>query len=250
MSIESWNSLAHNFDENVLEISNHDLNGVINEQIKRLAKNGDTAADLGCGPGSLLPHLAKKFDTVYAVDYADELLRTAKERNGERNVKYFCHDLTSTKPLPFTADVTFSVNALITADHASRKAIAQSLWHTTRKNGFNVVVVPSMESTLHVYQTLVRINDHQERSRGQAVRDMDRLHKKEVLSPVDGIVSIGGVPTKCFTREEIVIFLSEIGFIVEEVSKVEYPWSEEIDDSPRWLEGPYPWDWLIVRHKS
>lgn len=250
MSVKSWNSLASNFDDYVLEIANHDLHGIINEQIERLVDKGTTAADMGCGPGSLLPLICNRFETVYAVDYADELLRVAKEKNDQKNIKYFCHNLASTTPLPFTADVTFSVNALISDSHVIRKAIAKSLFRTTRKNGYCVVVVPSMESITHVYQALVRCNERKKMDRGKAVRVMNRLYSKEVLSPVDGIVSIGGTPTKCFTREEISIFLSDTGFTVDQALKVEYPWAEEIDDAPQWLGEPHPWDWLVISHKS
>ena len=106
-----------------------------------------------------------------------------------------------------------------------------------------------MESVIHVYQSLVRCSVREKEDRRKAVRDITRLYKKEVLSPVEGIVSIGGTPTKCFTREEISIFLSEIGFTVDDILRVEYPWTEDIDDAPRWLKEPFPWDWLIISRK-
>ncbi|WP_455199032.1 class I SAM-dependent methyltransferase [Kaarinaea lacus] len=250
MNTNYWNSLASDFEDNVLEIANHDLNGVLEEQIMRVAKKGAVAADLGCGTGSLLPLLHDKFDTVFAVDYADELLNVAREKNHYENVEYICHDLVSKTPLPFTAEVVFSINALISTNHEHRQAIAQSLWSTTSKNGCCVVVVPSMESVMHVYQALVRCNTREEMGRRKAVSHVTRTYQKEVLSPVDGIVSIGGTPTKCFTREELSIFLSDTGFNIEALHRVEFPWEEEIDDAPRWLKGPYPWDWLIIGRKE
>lgn len=249
MNIKYWNSLASDFEDNVLEIANHDLQGVIEEQVERMAKEGAVAADLGCGTGSLLPYLSNKFEKVYAVDYADELLNVAKKKYKYKNVEYICHDLISKKSLPFSADVTFSVNSLISDKHANRQAIAQSLWRSTNKQGFSMVVVPSLESVTHVYQTLVRCNVRQQIDRREAVSDITHLYKNEVISPVDGIVSIGGTLTKCFTREEITVFLSEIGFTIEDVQRVEYAWDEEIEDAPRWLKEPYPWDWLIISRK-
>jgi len=249
MSVKTWNALSSNFDEHVMEIANEDLHGIISEQIERLAGKSSTAADLGCGPGSLLPHLCSRFENVYAVDYADQLLNIARERYNYRNVEYYCHNLASTSSLPFSADVTFSVNALITDDYNDRKAIAKSLWRTTRKGGVSVVIVPSMESVIHTYQTLVRCNDKDNMDHEQTVKDLNRLYSKEVLSPVDGIVNVGGAPTKCFTQDEIAILLSEVGFTVDQVQKVEYSWDEEIDDAPGWLTGPYPWDWLVVSRK-
>jgi SAM-dependent methyltransferase len=249
MNIKYWNSFASDFEDSVFEVANHDLRGVINKQIERVAKKGTVAADLGCGPGSLLPYICSKFEKVYAVDYADELLSVAKKNNDYKNVEYFCHDLVSKKHLPFTADVVFSVNSLISADYKSRQAMAQSLWRTTTKNGFSIVVVPSLESITHVYQTLVRCNLREGMVHHKAISNITQVYKKEVLSPIEGIVSIGGTPTKCFTREEITVLLSEIGFRIEEVLRVEFPWEEEIEGAPSWLKEPFPWDWLIICRK-
>jgi len=249
MSIKSWNSLASDFEKDVLEIANRDFRGVLKKQVNRAAKGRTTAADLGCGPGSLLPLLCNNFKTVHAVDYAAELIKVAKQRYDFKNVEYRVHDLAGKKPLPFTADVTFSVNALINKSDSMRHNMAKSLWNATKKKGACVVVVPSMESITHVYQAMVRCKARSEKSRTQSIAAMNRIYKKEVLSPVGGIVSIGGTPTKCYTREEIGIFLSEVGFTIEEIFRIEYPWSEEIDHAPRWLKDPYPWDWLIIGRK-
>ncbi len=250
MNIKYWNSLASEFDNHVFEIVNSDLHGIIKEQVGLVAKGKDTAADLGCGTGSLLPHLCSKFKTVYAVDFAANILRVAKQRNDYTNVQYLTHNLAGVNPLPFTVDVTFSVNSLICTSNAKRQNMAQSIWRATKKNGLCVVVVPSMESVIHTYQTLVRCKVRNEIDHRHAIRTMDRLYKKEVLSPVDGVVSIGGTPTKCYTREEITIFLSDIGFTIERILRVEYPWTEILDNTPRWLKEPYPWDWCILGRRS
>jgi len=250
MSIKSWNSLASDFENDVLEIASNDLRGVLKQQVEGAAKGHTTAADLGCGAGSLLPLLCSNFKTVYAVDYAAELLKVAEQRNDFSKVQYLKHDLAGKKPLPFAVDVTFCVNTLICKSEAKRHNMAKSLWQATKKKGLCVVVVPSMESITHVYQAFARCKVRAGMSRNQAVTAMNRIYKKEVLSHVGGIVSIGGAATKCYTREEISIFLAEAGFTVEQILRIEYPWSEEIENAPRWLKEPYPWDWLILGRKT
>lgn len=250
MSSKSWNSLASDFENDVLEIANHDLLGVLKKQVECVAKGRATAADLGCGPGSLLPLLCSNFETVYAVDYAAELLKVAEQKHNFINAQYLVHNLAGKKPLPFAVDVTFSVNTLISKSDDMRQGIARSLWHATKKNGMCVVVVPSMESITHVCQSMVRCKVSDGMSRSRAVAAMNRSYKKEVLSQVGGIVSIGEVPTKCYTREEIEIFLTETGFNIEQILRIEYPWSEEFDHSPGWLKEPYPWDWLVLGNKG
>lgn len=250
MSVKSWNSLASDFENDVLEIATHDLNGVLKEQVECIAKGRPIAADLGCGPGSLLPLIYDKFKKVYAVDYAAELINVAKQRYDFNNIEYLVHDLIGKKRLPFTADVTFSVNALITKSDSDRRHMAKSLCRATKRNGACVVVVPSMESVTHAYQAMVRCKVRDKMNHNRALAAVNRIYNKDVLSQVGGIVSIGGTPTKCYTREEIAIFLTDAGFDVENILRIEYPWSEEFDNPPRWLKAPYPWDWLIIGRKK
>jgi ubiquinone/menaquinone biosynthesis C-methylase UbiE len=89
MDTKYWNSLAKNFEDHVLEISAQDKHGVLKNEIAKAAKGAITAADLGCGTGSLLPLLSPKFKTVYAVDYAAELLEKAERRFHLKNIRYF-----------------------------------------------------------------------------------------------------------------------------------------------------------------
>lgn len=80
--------------------------------------------------------------------------------------------------------------------------------------------------------------------------EINKLFKSEVVSPVEGIVDIGRALTKCYIREKIDLFLSQAGFNVEDVKKIEYSWKEIIDSSSQGLKEPYPWDWLIVARKK
>ncbi len=248
---ESWDSLADSFEADVLEIPDEDLHGILVEEIAKLSAGGHgEAADLGCGAGSLLPALEGAFSRIHAVDFAPGLLEQARLRAGSPRICFRKHDLSSGRPLPFTVDVTFCVNVLIHPRHEVREKMIRSVFRTTRKRGRCLVVVPSMEAVLHTYQTLIRIESRAGRARARALRAASRLFGKEVLDPVDGIVDIGTVPTKCYTREEITNFLVDAGFEIERVRRVEFPWSEEIDHAPSWLGAPYPWDWLVVARRA
>ncbi|NIP93355.1 MAG: hypothetical protein GWO24_07825 [Akkermansiaceae bacterium] len=76
--------------------------------------------------------------------------------------------------------------------------------------------------------------------------EADRMLRGEVDSFAGGIVRVGGVPTKYWMREEILGLVREHGLAPQRVRRVQYGWKEEIDDPPRWLRGPFPWDWLVV----
>ena len=76
-----------------------------------------TAADLGCGVGPLLPTLAKHFRRVIAVDFAEGMLKRAREHCGELpNVEYLHRTLTDLAPLAGQVDVAVAVNSLVLPD--------------------------------------------------------------------------------------------------------------------------------------
>lgn len=252
MNRKHWDILAGDFEASVLEISNQDLGGVLEEEVDRLAtglKSRGVAADLGCGPGSLLPVLARKFGTVYGVDFAAKLLEEAGRRCEAPNLRLLQHSLTGGKPLPFKADVSFCVNALINPRAGLREKMLRAVRGATKKGGRCVFVVPALESTLHTFQAMIRCRVKEGAGHARELRLADGVFKEEVLSPVGGIVDIGSVATKCFLREELVTVLEDARFAVERIRKIEFSWDEEIENAPDWLKAPYPWDWLVVARK-
>ena len=42
----------------------------------------------------------------------------------------------------------------------------------------------------------------------------------------------------------------ESGFRVSALEKIEYAWDADFEDAPKWMQDPYPWDWLIVARKT
>lgn len=249
MSKGYWDSLAPCFEQSVMQVAEHDLDSTLKDEIRRVAKGRRLAADLGCGVGSLLPLLCRSFSTVYAVDYSPALLQEAKNRVTSPNIQFIQHNLAGDKSMPWVADVTFCVNALVTSRPTHRRKIGLSVFNATKKTGFALIVVPSLESVFHTYHTIVRCNVKYGYEHHQSLRSVNRLFKIRDLSPAGGIVNIGGRATKCFMREEIMTFLTDIVFKVTKIQRVQYPWHEEMTDAPTWLEGPYPWDWLVTARR-
>ena len=50
-------------------------------------------------------------------------------------------------------------------------------------------------------------------------------------------------------HDELVQQLADAGFAVTTVARVEFPWSEVLDDLPQDLQKFRPWDWLAVASK-
>jgi len=63
------------------------------------------------------------------------------------------------------------------------------------------------------------------------------------------VLNIEGVPTKHYLKEELTIYLSDFGLKVLSVDKVEYAWNTEFIEPPKWMNEPYPWDWLVICRK-
>ena len=65
--------------------------------------------------------------------------------------------------------------------------------------------------------------------------------KSNLLSYIRETQNSSNAPCKVFNnnyREEY------------EIEKIEYAWDADFEDAPRWMQDPYPWDWLIVARKA
>ena len=249
MDRQYWDSLADSYEDDLLEISREDLEGALSEELNSLGEKAESVADLGCGPGSLLPLLARHFNQVIAVDYAEKLLNQARRRGGSRKIMFVSHDLSKGRKLPFTVEVVCCINALIDPDRKKRSGILKTLSLAMKKKGVAVIVVPALESVFHVYHTLRMIRERAGGMDGLGLREAERMLRAEVQSFSDGIVRVGGTPTKYWMREELITCLKEQGLRVQRIRKVEYKWTEEILNPPGWLKEAPPWDWMILCEK-
>tara|TARA_B100000927_G_scaffold271415_1_gene248335 strand:- start:6252 stop:7025 length:774 start_codon:yes stop_codon:yes gene_type:complete len=245
-----WDSLADNYEDSLLEISREDLEGALADELSILRGENVSVADLGCGPGSLLPLLVRYFKDVTAVDYAERLLDQARRRCRGKKIRFASYDLSEGRDLPFSVEVVCCINALIDPDRKKRSGMLRSVCSAIQEKGVAVIVVPAMESVFHVYHTLRMIRERTGSIDGLGVSEAERMLRAEVQSFSDGIVRVGGTATKYWMREELISCLNEQGLKVRRIRKVEYEWSQEIDNAPDWLKEPPPWDWMVRCEKS
>jgi len=246
-----WDSVANRFDQEVLKILDRDREGILAAVISKSSSPKKSVADFGCGNGSLLPLLSKQFREVQAIDYSPKLLADAERRNPTaRNIRYHQADLSSAFNIDRKVDVLLCVNVLIDPDGEIRNRILQNAVDSLKKRGLLILVVPAYESLLHTYQTIVETNVALGVQRDEAVADVEATFRDEVSSLIDGIVTLGSEPTKMHTQLELETALSDLELAKVSTHRIEYDWSEMIDDAPDGLGGPYPWDWLCVARKS
>ena len=240
-----WNGLAARFDSTVFDIAANETSGHLGEIIEALGVKYQTAGDFGCGTGATTALLSQHFDEVIAVDFADKLLSRARKRVPAKNVRFIKSDLCKKSQL-FEVGASFCFNALIHPASKKREQIARSVFRNTETDGAAVFVVPSLESYLRTCQALIECRVEQGHKRNKAIRSIAKSADKEICSLVEGICNVGGAATKHFMEDEITQLLTGVGFEVTSVDRVEFPWSEELDDIPESLGEPYPWDWMVT----
>jgi SAM-dependent methyltransferase len=251
MDIAYWESVADRYDAEIFSVLACDREGAVLACIDTVASPEHTAADLGCGVGKWLPHLAARFQRVLAVDVSEKCLEHAKVAAGECDtVAYMTADLAAPGRRFGKFDFVLCVNVAITPDAEIRWALLSNVARCVRSGGHALFVVPSVESALYAKHRLVeqRIRAGEEEERAW-LRAADKRFRS-VLELQRGVVEIEKVRTKHYLREELITTLGALHLTVQRVGKVEYPWETEFIDPPRWLRQPYPWDWMALATKK
>lgn len=111
MSREFFNSRAATWDEKVAEKDVSKLEAML---ARIDIKSGDTVLDVGTGTGVFVPFLLRKIGKtgrLVCLDYAEDMLNIAREKNFRRNISFLCADIENSG-LPdeaFNAVVCYSV---------------------------------------------------------------------------------------------------------------------------------------------
>ena len=247
MDRKYWEDIAPNYNAEIFDVLNNDRSGVIVSAVKKFASPDKTVIDIGCAVGKWIPLLASGFKHVIAADISAVNLKLAAEKCSDfNNVDYVRMDMSSDKLTVTPCDFAICINAILTDSLKKRINFFQSLSLCVNPGGHIIIVVPSIESALYSAfmfdQWKLRDNDPLTMSRPKnAVKKFNELKR--------GVIDIDNVPTKHHQREELIILLRQEGFVVENIEKVEYDWSTEFDDPPKWMKDPYPWDWMVVAKK-
>jgi hypothetical protein len=134
---------------------------------------------------------------------------------------------------------------LIMPSEKMRAGILKGLSGMLKKGGGLLLLVPSLESSLYAHERRAEWLRRSPRKRVAVATSLPP--GKGVLR---GLLSIDGVPTKHWLREELDVALRASGFRDVTVEKVEYDWGTEFADPPRWMKDPYPWDWAAAARRA
>ncbi|MFZ4683482.1 MAG: class I SAM-dependent methyltransferase [Terrimicrobiaceae bacterium] len=242
-----WDRVASDYDGEIFDSFTSDRTGILVRRLDKFADRSAPAADAGCGVGKYLPFLAPRFARVDAYDLSGELLKQARTAAGRfDNIRYFKRNFAARSARVFPVRFALCANVLIMADTAIREAVLRSVARMVESGGHAIFLIPSVESALLAHHRLVEWHRRDGLSAAEASRASIAPAAKAGRRLADGFVPIDGVPTKHFLREEAVGFFRRFGFEPLQFDKVEYGWETEFESPPEWMQGPFPWDWLVT----
>lgn len=242
-----WERIAPAYNTEIFDVLKNDSKGIIVSVIKKLAFKNKTVIDIGCAIGKWLPVLSPLFKKVYAVDISKENLGMAKKLYPDlTNVEYDRIDMSHHKTKMPLCDLGICINAILTDSLKKRETFFANLKKCIKKNGYLILVIPSLESSM--LTSIIRQRWDPDKDASEVIKkNASRLQLRNILQ---GNAEIDSVPTKHYLKEELQLLLANVGFKTEEFQKIEYEWNTEFLKPPKWLKQPKPWDWMVVARKS
>jgi len=248
MESKYWDDLFENYDSEILDVFKNDKRGIVKSWITEVASPNKSVADIGCAIGKWLPLLSSKFKEVLAVDFSQNFLNYSESTYSHlSNVSYRYADMTRKQKFSNSFDVLLCVNAIMMTENAKREIFIKNLHINLKRKGQLVLVVPSYESAL--YSDFI-FEQCKEKSRKSSPKKDEKMNKNDFSNFRNGIVKLNTISTKHYLKEELIFVLNKIGFRVDKMDKVEYSWRTEIENYPKWLKAPFPWDWVVMATKK
>lgn len=207
-----------------------------------------TVADLGCGIGPLLPLLSHQFTRVLAVDFADEMLRRAREQSASLpNVEFHQRPLTDLSPLHGQADVAVAVNSLVMPTVGEIEAVLTQVRLLLRPGGIFLGIVPSIDA-VH-YHTMLLLDRARKLQMPEAKARQNAAHQAEhpLFDFAFGQFSYLGLEQHFWQPYEIAYRLKRAGFVRPRKKKLPLDWSQFACGAELKAE-PSPWDWCFLCH--
>jgi SAM-dependent methyltransferase len=207
-----------------------------------------TVADLGCGTGPLLPHLAGRFGRVIALDFAPAMLARSKLRLGRDadRVTFLARPMHDLDDLAGALDVAVAVNSLVMPDVRLIDRTLRAIHEALRPDGVFLGVVPSMDA-IH-YHTMLLTD--QSLDRGASPEEAERFAafhaEHSCYEFAFGRFRFQGLQQKFWQPFELHHRLTKAGFTSVALDKLLYPWDDSLAGGTDFAGYPRSWDWSFV----
>jgi SAM-dependent methyltransferase len=241
---QHWDGIATHYEDEIFDVFQSDKNRVLPKYFKKHADPSHTAIDFGCGVGKAFQYLSPSFKQLLAIDISAECLSIAK-RNSHQNIIYKCLDLSKKNLRLAKSDFIFCCNVIMLPEIEKNEVMFKNIQNSLKKEGSALVVIPSMESILFSSWRLIDWY-RKEGVKPAAIPSRElNYFKGSKVDILQGLVHINGVPTKHYAQPELEILFKLAGLTITSMEKLEYEWKTEFSSPPRWMQSPFPWDWLV-----
>jgi SAM-dependent methyltransferase len=208
-----------------------------------------TVADLGCGTGPLLPHLADRFDRVIALDFAPGMLKLARDRlslKAAAGVTFLEQPMHDLDDLAGKLDVAVAINSLVMPDVRLIDRTLRSIRASLKPGGQFMGIVPSIDAIAYHLMLLM----DQELDQGLEPKEAERLAAqradRQQYDFAFGRFHFQGLRQKFWEPFEVQHRLTKAGFAATTLSKVLYPWDDDLAGGNELAGFPRSWDWFFL----
>ena len=207
-----------------------------------------TVADLGCGTGPLLPCLLDRFASVIALDFAPGMLARARERLGPERasrVRFLHRPMDELDDLARRVDLAIAINSLVMPDVQRIERTLRSIRSCLRRGGVFLGIVPSLDAIQYHSMLLHDQALEQGLEPSDARRFAAHHAEHKYYDFAFGYFKFQGLRQKFWQPFELEHRLNRAGFRDIRLSKVLYPWDENMVGSAELNGNPPSWDWFF-----
>jgi SAM-dependent methyltransferase len=241
-----WSRAADIYEREFIDPYRPDVRNPLLDALRAVHGAGrKTAADLGCGIGPLLPLLAQNFRHVYAVDFAEGMLKRARTRHKKlTNVEFLQRRLTDLSALAGKVDVAVAVNSLVLPDPSELDASLCQIHTALRPGGTFLGIVPAMDAVHYYTMLLVDRALSAGMPTDAARKNAAYFGELELYDCAFGQFRYRGLEQHFWQPFEVRYRLRRAGFQRVRTAKVRLSW-EQFACGGDLRRHPPPWDWFF-----
>ncbi len=250
MEGKNWDLYAEEYHDCIISPFQKGVVNPIFETIKNIKNKSElVVADLGCGIGDFIPYLAKEFKKVYALDFSEEMLNIAKEKNKNfENVIYEKADMRDMNNLENSFDLVFTINSVLLPNPGDVKKAFYNINKTLKKNGKLIGIFPNMEAIAHYSMLVYEREFEKTKDEKKAIKNSNKAIESHKYDFFRGIFHDEDEKQKWYYKFELLSLIEESGFKLIKIDKVLYPW-DKVGDYDSFEGKPKLWDWFIEAEK-
>ncbi|MBI5900697.1 MAG: class I SAM-dependent methyltransferase [Rhodocyclales bacterium] len=247
-----WNSLG-NYDEEIISIFKEaEAARPLIERILRHVGPDTVVADLGCGPGKLLPYL-KDAKKVYAVDKSANMLAKARNVCGQANVE-FIEASFADLALPELVDLAVAVSSVLPASLTDFNRLMAGIVAQMKLGATLVMLLPSFESQLYYSNLrLAWLIEGERKEESEAYRQITAMHAKYMNNLFGYIQGKTDFPIQKFwIADELSERIGSLNALSDtRIDRFEKPWSAFFPNEQKWIRAKPPcWMWLVTAKRQ